>query len=86
LEEEKKNERAEEVGEEAHYGCMQYGSGGGGGDRKVVMQQQQQYVRSFDVYFFLLACAHARPRTARVIGGLDSSDIFCNCDYKHFLA
>jgi hypothetical protein len=26
------------------------------------------------------------PRTARVIGGLDSSDIFCNSDYKHFLA
>jgi hypothetical protein len=25
-------------------------------------------------------------RTARVIGGLDSSDIFCNSDYKHFLA
>jgi hypothetical protein len=23
------------------------------------------------------------PRTARVIGGLDSSDIFCNSDYKH---
>jgi hypothetical protein len=28
----------------------------------------------------------AKPRTARVIGGLDSSDIFCNSDYKHFLA
>jgi hypothetical protein len=28
----------------------------------------------------------ASPRTARVIGGLDSSDIFCNSDYKHFLA
>jgi hypothetical protein len=27
-----------------------------------------------------------RTRTARVIGGLDSSDIFCNSDYKHFLA
>jgi hypothetical protein len=26
------------------------------------------------------------PRTARVIGGLDSSDIFCNSDYKHFLS
>jgi hypothetical protein len=26
------------------------------------------------------------PRTARVIGGLDSSDIFCNSDTKHFLA
>jgi hypothetical protein len=24
--------------------------------------------------------------TARVIGELDSSDIFCNSDYKHFLA
>jgi hypothetical protein len=27
-----------------------------------------------------------KPRTARVIGGLDSSDIFCNSDYKHFLS
>jgi hypothetical protein len=27
-----------------------------------------------------------RARTARVIGGLDSSDIFCNSEYKHFLA
>jgi hypothetical protein len=26
------------------------------------------------------------PRTDREIGGLDSSDIFCNSDYKHFLA
>jgi hypothetical protein len=26
------------------------------------------------------------PRTAREIGGMDSSDIFCNSDYKHFLA
>jgi hypothetical protein len=25
-------------------------------------------------------------RTARVIGGLDSSDIFCKSDYKHFMA
>jgi hypothetical protein len=25
-------------------------------------------------------------RTARVIEGLDSSDIFCNSDYKHLLA
>jgi hypothetical protein len=30
------------------------------------------------------ACIY--PRTARVIGGLDSWDIFCNSDYKHFLA
>jgi hypothetical protein len=29
---------------------------------------------------------HGRARTVRVIGGLDSSDIFCNSDYKHFLA
>jgi hypothetical protein len=29
---------------------------------------------------------YANARTARVIGGLDSSDIFCNSDYKHFLA
>jgi hypothetical protein len=27
-----------------------------------------------------------QSRTDRVIGGLDSSDIFCNSDYKHFLS
>jgi negative regulator of replication initiation len=30
--------------------------------------------------------ALTNARTARVIGGLDSSDIFCNSDDKHFLA
>jgi hypothetical protein len=45
--------------------------------------------RIFRLYFlsfpFRQKRRHDYPRTARVIGGLDSSDIFCNSDYKHFL-
>jgi hypothetical protein len=36
--------------------------------------------------FAMLFTRCDRARTARVIGGLDSSDIFCYSDYKHFLA
>jgi hypothetical protein len=40
------------------------------------------FYREGEVGELIAVCA----RTARVIGGLDSSDIFCNSDYKHFLA
>jgi hypothetical protein len=42
------------------------------------------YVRLPSLYVVCCSCPLAR--TARVILGLDSSDIFCNSDYKHFLA
>jgi hypothetical protein len=52
----------------------------------LLLQQQILNLSTISIAVLESISLTRRARTARVIGGLDSSDIFFNSDYKHFLA